>query len=65
MLNEAWFIDGLRQFLGKTIFEGRIVFLGEVFNDTPYHGIVEDEYGGKYEGYFKDHIPHGKGKIYC
>ena len=40
MLLEAWFIDGLRQGLGRTIFDEGI-FIGEFFNDITYRGMEE------------------------
>ena len=39
LLREAWFIDGLRQGVGRSIFDGRITFMGEYFNDKIYHGM--------------------------
>lgn len=51
VLREAWFIDGLRKGLGRSIVDGRIGFIGEYVNDSPYCGMAENE-DGKYEGYF-------------
>ena len=52
MLREAWFIDGLRQGLGRSIIHGRITFIGECFNDKTYRGMAEYEDGAQYDGYF-------------
>ena len=51
LLREAWFIDGLRQGLARTIQNGDIAFMGEVFNDKAYRGMTECDNGGQYEGY--------------
>ena len=49
ILREAWFIDGLRQGLARSINKsGKIGFIGEFFNDTAYRGMEEWEDGGKY-----------------
>ena len=63
LLREAWFIDGLRQGLGRSINKsGLIGFIGEFFNDKIYRGMEELSDGSKYEGYWKDDKPDGKGK---
>ena len=61
LLREAWFIDGLRQGLGRSILDGRITFIGEWFNDIAYRGMEEYKDGGQYEGYLnKDGKYEGK-----
>ena len=61
-LREAWFIDGLRQGLGRTINNGMIRFIGECFNDKAYRGMEEYDDGEQYEGYLnKDGKYEGKG----
>ena len=52
MLREAWFIDGLRQGLARSICDGRILFIGECFNELTYHGMRELLDGDQYDGYF-------------
>ena len=59
-LREAWFIDGLKQGLARTIIDGNIGFIGECFNDKAYRGMSEFEDGDQYEGYWKDGNPDGK-----
>ena len=52
-LDEAWFIDGLKQGLGRVILNERIYFMGEFFNAKVYRGMQELQDGDQYEGYLK------------
>ena len=64
LLKEAWFIDGLRQGLARSIRDGRITFIGECFNDKPYRGKQEYESGAQYDGDWKEGKYHGRGDIF-
>ena len=61
MLSEAWFIDGVRYGLGRSINEGLIAFKDEFFKYNSYLGKKQNEEGDQYEGYFKDDKQDGEG----
>ena len=63
VLREAWFIDGLRQGLARSILDEEIGFIGECFNDKTYRGMQDLSDGSKYDGYWKDGKRHGRGDI--
>lgn len=45
MLSEAWFIDGVRYGLGRSINEGLIAFKDEFFKYNSYLGKKQNEEG--------------------